>query len=532
MAIARLLCAFCAFFPLYADAALNVDLSSRASIKSAAKLIAQNLMSYYHGDEPGQTPGILPGPPPAGDYYWWEGGALWGTMIDYWSSTSDDTYNPQTIQSLIFQSNTPSDNYMPPNWTASLGNDDQGFWGMSALLAAELKFQNPPPTAPQWLTLAQGVFNTQAHRWDTTYCGGGLRWQIPLSNNGYNYKNSISNAIFFNMAARLARYTGNSTYAEWAARNWDWTAQKEHGGVGYIDERWNIFDGAHVQTNCTDVNRAQFSYTAAIFLQGAGFMWDFSGKNLPALWETRLLALANRTMGIFFPGGIMTEVSCELPDRVQCTTDMLSFKGYVHRFLAQTAQMAPPVRDIIMPVLRTSARGMAKSCTAQGVCGFRWNTGKYDGHTGAGQQMNALGALIGLLVDKGGNLPVTNSTGGTSRGDAGAGGNPSDQAIGQLAELGDKDRAGAAILTGVVLLSWLVVLGWMVSGINEGPKERVNDGLWIGLPLLESLAGHIFGRGYKPNQDTGTRCCYIFPTQQQSMVSSIQPASAFLFGYG
>lgn len=80
---------------------------------------------------------------------------------------------------------------MPHNVTASLGNDDQGFWGMSAMAAAEMKFPNPPSDRPGWLALAQAVFNTQASpdRHDDT-CGGGLRWQIPFANNGYNYKNS------------------------------------------------------------------------------------------------------------------------------------------------------------------------------------------------------------------------------------------------------------------------------------------------------------------------------------------------------
>lgn len=147
-------------------------------------------MSYYHGNETGQTPGILPGPPPAGDYYWWEAGAMWGTLIDYWKMTGDDSYNEVIKQALLFQVG-PGEDYMPPNVTASLGNDDQGFWGMTAMLAAENGFPDPPPDEPQWLALAQAVFNTQAspERHDTT-CNGGLRWQIPLSNNGYNYKNS------------------------------------------------------------------------------------------------------------------------------------------------------------------------------------------------------------------------------------------------------------------------------------------------------------------------------------------------------
>ena len=180
-------------------------------------------MTYYHGNESGQTPGILPGPPPAGDYYWWEGGALWGTMIDYWHYTGDSTYNPVVTEAIMWQTGAPQNAFMPPNWTASLGNDDQGFWGMTAMLAAENKFEDPPKDKPQWLALAQGVWNTQAapDRHDDT-CGGGLRWQIPSMNVGYDYKNSIANGIFFNMGARLARYTLNDSYIEFVNSTWDW----------------------------------------------------------------------------------------------------------------------------------------------------------------------------------------------------------------------------------------------------------------------------------------------------------------------
>lgn len=65
-------------------------------------------MTFYKGNLTGMIPGILPGPPPSGDYYWWEGGALWGTMIDYWLYTGDESYVPTTMQSLIFQSGPPA----------------------------------------------------------------------------------------------------------------------------------------------------------------------------------------------------------------------------------------------------------------------------------------------------------------------------------------------------------------------------------------------------------------------------------------
>lgn len=241
-------------------------------------------MSYYHGALPGHTPGILDGPPPNGDYYWWEAGALWGTMVDYWHYTGDTTWNNLTQASLLFQAGPPDYSYQPANWTLSLGNDDQGFWGMSALLAAESNFPYPSSssssseTPPGWLALAQAVFNTQASpdRHDDT-CGGGLRWQIPATNNGYNYKNTIANGIFFNMGARLARYTANATYADWATRTYEWLE-----GVGYVDAAYNVYDGAHTGTNCSDVDKAQFSYTAAVLLQGTAFMYNY--VNIPSYY--------------------------------------------------------------------------------------------------------------------------------------------------------------------------------------------------------------------------------------------------------
>jgi hypothetical protein len=41
------------------------------SIKSAARTIAFDMMSYYIGNNTGNIPGNLPGP-----YYWWEAGAM------------------------------------------------------------------------------------------------------------------------------------------------------------------------------------------------------------------------------------------------------------------------------------------------------------------------------------------------------------------------------------------------------------------------------------------------------------------------
>ena len=202
-------------------------------------------------------------------YYWWEAGAMFGSLIDYWYYTGDATYNDVVTQGLMFQVGSRND-FMPANQTADMGNDDQGFWGIAAMSAAELKFPNPPPKEPQWLALAQAVFNSQAMRWDNSSCDGGLRWQVFNYEAGYNYKNSISNGCFFNLAARLGAYTQNGTYFDWAERTWEWTE-----AVGLLDANtYAIFDGTDDTMNCTTLNHLQWTYNSGVFLLGAATMWN------------------------------------------------------------------------------------------------------------------------------------------------------------------------------------------------------------------------------------------------------------------
>lgn len=222
------------------------------------------MMSYYTGNNTGDNPGNLPSP-----YYWWEAGATFGTMIEYWYYTNDTSYNPTVTQAMLSQVGD-NDDYMPENQTKTEGNDDQGFWGMAAMSAAEMNYPNPPDDEPQWLALAQAVFNEMVTRWDDSTCGGGLRWQIFTFNSGYTYKNSIANGCFFNIASRLARYTGNATYADWAEKTWDWMEN-----VGLMSSEYIVYDGTSDTTNCSTIDHLQFSYNQGIFLFGAAVMYNY-----------------------------------------------------------------------------------------------------------------------------------------------------------------------------------------------------------------------------------------------------------------
>ncbi|KAI1827668.1 glycoside hydrolase family 76 protein [Xylaria intraflava] len=432
-------------------------------------------MTMYTGDQPGQIPGLLPPP-----YYWWEGGALMGALIDYWYYTGNTTYNNITQQGMLHQVG-PYNDFMPPNQTLTEGNDDQGFWGMAAMSAAEYNFQNPASDEPQWLALAQAVFNTQAGRWDTANCNGGLRWQIFTWNNGYDYKNSISQACFFNIGARLALYTGNSTYADWAVKTWDWMVK-----VAFIDNTYRIYDGASVETDCSVITPYEFSYNVGAFLLGAAAMVEYSNKagkpDDAALWHERVDGLLNSTELIFFFGDdisekVMIEIACE-PVNL-CDVDQKSFKAYLSRWMAATTKWAPWTFDRIKKLLQNSATAAIKQCTGGDngrMCGLKWanNSGLWDGTTGVGQQMAVMEVVLANMIEQA-SAPVTNETGGTSAGDPGAGSNDIgrvDTMEPQFRSIHAGDRVGAAFLTFVILGGLLAALVFMLSDESKTATEN------------------------------------------------------------
>ena len=304
-------------------------------------------------------------------------------------------------QGLLAQQG-PNGDFMPPNQTATEGNDDQATWALAAMSAAEA--QLPASQNTSWIALAEAVFNEFVVRWDKNGCSGGLRWQIFAFETGYDYKNSISSGAFFQLASRLARYTGNSTYSDWATTAYDWTKT-----IGFIDEDWNVFDGAHVELNCTDINKVQFSYTAGTFITGLAHMYNITGSSA---WKTELDGLLNRTLSVFFVNGTAaaTEVACEATQ--QCSTDQMAMKGLLGHWLADTMQMAPYTSATIMPLLTKSAQAAASACDDTG-CSDLWD-GKHTGINGnatgdVGTSIDALSFVQGLLWQEAGlvGLPAT-----------------------------------------------------------------------------------------------------------------------------
>lgn len=389
---------------------------------------------------------------------------MFGALIDYWAYTGDESYNNITLQAMEHQVGDDAD-YMPENQTRSLGNDDQGFWAMASMTAAEMNFTNPSSDDPQWLALTQAVFNEYVDRWNgaTDTCGGGLRWQIYTFNNGYNYKNSISNGCFFNIASRLARYTANDTYADWAETIFAWELN-----VKFINDNWQVLDGAGNSgtDNCTEINGALFTYNAGIFLVGAAHMYNLTESDT---WKERVNGLVEGISTTFFQNGIMWEPPCET---TSCNTDQQAFKGHLARWMATTAKLAPFSYDAIMPLLLSSATAASQQCDGTPssgfkgksgtACGFSWlENSTWDGNYGVGEQMNAMSIVMTQLLDSA-PAPYTSASGGSSTGKADAGASDSSK-IQQVAAITTGDRAGAGILTALVLASLLSSVALMIK---------------------------------------------------------------------
>jgi mannan endo-1,6-alpha-mannosidase len=373
--------------------ALSLDTTSPSSIRSASAALAHNLMSYYQTNTSGTSPeniGTLPPP-----LYWWQAGAMWGGLVDYWAYTNDPSYNPTITQALQAQVG-PDNNYMPPAYFSSLGNDDQAFWALAVLSAVESGFPDPPAGEPQWLALAEAVFNTQWPRWGTETCGGGLKWQIFEANAGYYYKNTVSNGAFFQIAARLARYTGNQTYVEWAERAWDWMET-----IGLFDADYNVFDGTDEKINCSALDHTGWTYNPALLIHGTATMYNYT--NGSAVWQERTSGLLHSTIRNFYrlpnATAILYEAACEPYNT--CNNDQYSFKAYASRFLAKTAILAPYTLPAIRTLLTTSAEAVSSACSSgpdNATCGQRWYVGGFDGNAGIGQQMSALEGVQGLMA--------------------------------------------------------------------------------------------------------------------------------------
>ncbi|KAH3682234.1 hypothetical protein WICPIJ_006792 [Wickerhamomyces pijperi] len=445
--------------------AIDLDITSKESICSASSLVVDGLMDYYEGTQFGGTIGMFQRP-----YYWWQAGHALGGVLDHWYYCQNDTYELILLDSLIAQAGENYD-YVPSNQSLTEGNDDQGFWGILVMGAVERNFTSAQSRSttdekmPDWLGLTQAVYNTMWSRWDNDHCGGGLRWQIFSWNSGYSYKNTISSACLFHIAARLARFTSNETYLETAETVYQWLAD-----VGYVVEfddegHTRVFDGADIDHNCTTINHLEWTYNIGIMLSGCAYLYNFTESDI---WLERTTKMFEYAQNFFKDGKYMYERACS--SSKSCNTDQRSFRAIFSRSLGLTSVLVPTLTSRISILLQSSAIGASESCVAGydgHTCGQDWSIGSHDGVYGLGEQMAALEIFNSLLVASSDPPLTKNSSGNTLEGDVNSGLKPgrSDAVYDALNRhplvIKPKDKAGAAIITALILSVLIVGTIWM-----------------------------------------------------------------------
>ncbi|CAG5163939.1 uncharacterized protein ALTATR162_LOCUS6581 [Alternaria atra] len=311
-----------------------------AALLTSSSALAASLKSSF----PNQGPALLPQP-----YWWWQSGTAVEALLNYGSTTGDWQYEEMLKNTIITQATVTND-FMTIDAT---GNDDQAWWALAALTAAENKV--PQLGGIAWVDLARNVFNEQRQRYQdgANTCGGGLRWKIDYEggNNGWHYKNAITNGLFFQLGARLGHLTNDTEMLTWAEKTYAWSTK-----VGLVDQDFNVYDGTDEENGCSDLNHNQWSYNVGVYLYGSAVMAVHTKDDK---WVNRtrgFIASAKRTFTSPDTGALF-ESKCEGKDIDDggCDTDQVSFKGLLARWLGATAVILPEVQEDVEKIINAAA---------------------------------------------------------------------------------------------------------------------------------------------------------------------------------
>ncbi|EPX75057.1 mannan endo-1,6-alpha-mannosidase [Schizosaccharomyces octosporus yFS286] len=432
-----------AFFEVQA---LHLNIHDNDSVRSTINSMTGELMNYWNGTDHKFVAS-----------YWWLTGASMTVLLNNGILFNNNTYTDLVSESLMYNAGSDYD-FEPSDEYFNLGNDDQGIWGAAVMDAAELDLKQVGDSSASWLELGQAAFNRISDRWDTVNCKGGLRWQAFPWLSGYSYKSSISNGLLFQLAARLARFTGDPKYEDWVNRVWDWSTSS--GFVNSTD--FSVYDGSKISTNCTVIDHSQWSYNLGVYMTGVAYMYNHTrGDNF---WKDKLDGFISHATSFFMNNDIAWDPQCETTG--SCNIDQTAFKGILMQSFGNAIRLAPYTKTTAA-ALACSGGYSGKSCGVH----WSWDNGTWDGTYGVGQQYSALEAVQMLYVD---NYPklVTLSTSSDNRSNTtfGSANSTSNNYEVTIPRPTEADRGGAGFLT---FLSAFLILGVSIWAIIEDEEGKI-----------------------------------------------------------
>ncbi|KAK6543531.1 hydrolase 76 protein [Orbilia ellipsospora] len=431
---------------------LNIDINNADTLKTAAATVMKSMVNDYTSQQPFSV-GLLPP-----EYSFFESALFFNTIMDYAAYTGDSTYNSLFEKDFFAQVGSDSD-FMPSNSSQRIDNDDVGYWALAAMTAAEFGAKPANSSNPSYLSLATKVFNNYVSRWDTTACNGGLRWQITSSTNGYEFKDTQSNGIFFELSARLGAYTGNKTYTDWATKIFDWTSKTGLTDAESSSGGGVVYAGVTATGGCKNIDKSFFSAQSANYIYGSAAMYNTTKSKT---WLTRATLLAGYASATYFgpqmyvddgSSQVVVETACEFQGN--CTLSQKAGKNILFRSLANaiTLNAGTNISSIMPRQLNNSATAAGKSCSDQGECAFKWSDLAYNPAqtSGFGEKTAAIEAWLTILRRANGTPDLAAAQSSTPPSTTSGGGASSTGGPAPTVTQSGKPNSGATLMAGSAL---------------------------------------------------------------------------------
>lgn len=92
--------------------AISIDINDPDSFKTSATTVASDMMTFYADRASKDIPGKFDGT-------WWEGGAMFMGLMQYWHWTGDATWNDQVNAGMVWQAG-PAGDFFTANYSGYL----------------------------------------------------------------------------------------------------------------------------------------------------------------------------------------------------------------------------------------------------------------------------------------------------------------------------------------------------------------------------------------------------------------------------